>query len=207
MMSLSNRNQQKGAVLFVALIMLLVLTLLAVGSMRGTTLEGRITANRAHDTQQQSAADAALRESEFRYYGSGNLLDKLESNTSNCASANVLKASGLNKPCLIGFASDSAGQTLLLNFVNDPRGQASNVAWLGYRGTDANNASKIGLKDSQSARVNSTVIAFNCVEYGGVLEGQCTYFYLNTAEASDSGTASSVYLQSSHANTYLGLNN
>ena len=198
-----NQNQ-KGAVLFVALIMLLVLTLLAVGSMRGTTLEGRITANRAHDTQQQNAADAALRESEFRYYGPGNLLDKLEPNAANCADTNVLKSNGLNKPCLIGFANDES----LMTFINDPRGQVNNVAWLNYTGTDANDASSIAIKNNQSARVNSTVIAFNCVEYGCAPEGgPATYFYLNTAEATDTGTSSSVYLQSSHAKFSPGLNN
>lgn len=203
MTSFKSRKQQTGAVLFVALIMLLVLTLLAVGSMRSTTLESRITANRAHDTQQQSAADAALRESEFRYYNTGNLLEKLEPNSANCTNDNTIKASGLNKPCLIGFTNDTA----LVNFINDPRTQTANVAWLTYRGTDSGESSKIGLKDNQSARFNSAMLTFNCVEYGSVLEGNCTYFYLNTAEATDTGTASSVYLQSSHANTYLGLNN
>lgn len=203
MTSFNSRKQQTGAVLFVALIMLLVLTLLAVGSMRSTTLESRITANRAHDTQQQSAADAALRESEFRYYNAGNLLEKVEPNTANCTNDNTIRASGLNKPCLIGFANDAA----LVNFINDPRSQAANMAWLTYRGTDSGDTSRIGLKENQSARFNSTMLTFNCVEYGGALEASCTYFYLNTAEATDSGTGSSVYLQSSHANTYLGLNN
>ncbi|WP_027910043.1 PilX N-terminal domain-containing pilus assembly protein [Pseudomonas sp. URMO17WK12:I4] len=203
MTSLDCRKQQTGAVLFVALIMLLVLTLLAVGSMRSTTLESRITANRAHDTQLQSAADAALRESEFRYYNAGNLLEKLEPNNANCTNDNTIKASGLNKPCLIGFTNNAT----LVNYINDPRSQTANVAWLTYRGTDSGDTSSIGLKDNQSARFNSALLTFNCVEYGGVLEGQCTYFYLNNAQAIDSGTASSVYLQSSHANTYLGLNN
>lgn len=202
MTSLDCRKQQTGAVLFVALIMLLVLTLLAVGSMRSTTLESRITANRAHDTQLQSAADAALRESEFRYYNTGNLLDKLEPNATNCTNDNTIKASGLNKPCLIGL-----NNAALVSFINDPRSQTVNVAWLTYRGTDSGDTSTIGLKDNQSARFNSTILTSTCVEANCALEGKGTYFYLNTAEAADTGTASSVYLQSSHAKTYLGLNN
>ena len=38
-------KQQRGAVLFIALIMLLVITVLAVSSMREVTLEARITGN------------------------------------------------------------------------------------------------------------------------------------------------------------------
>ena len=55
-------QKQRGAVLFIALIMLLVLTLLAINSMRGVTLETRITANRAQETKLINVADAALRE-------------------------------------------------------------------------------------------------------------------------------------------------
>lgn len=116
MTHLSNRQSQTGAVLVIALVMLLVLTLMAVGSMRGTTLESRITANRAHDTQQQSAADAALREAEFRYYGPANLADKLEGKAANCATSNTLKANGLNKPCLLAIKDAN-----LLAFVETPK--------------------------------------------------------------------------------------
>ncbi|WP_416638443.1 PilX N-terminal domain-containing pilus assembly protein [Pseudomonas sp. OHS18] len=115
MTHLSNRQSQTGAVLVVALVMLLVLTLMAVGSMRGTTLESRITANRAHDTQQQSAADAALREAEFRYYGPANLIDKLEGKAANCKLTNTLNVNGLNKPCLLAINDAD-----LLNFVDNP---------------------------------------------------------------------------------------
>lgn len=83
-MSLNTRKSQGGAVLLVSLVMLLVLTVLAVSSMRGVTLESRITANRAQDMKTQNIADAALREAEFRFYGPGNLADKLEANAANC---------------------------------------------------------------------------------------------------------------------------
>lgn len=66
-MSLNTRKSQGGAVLLVSLVMLLVLTVLAVSSMRGVTLESRITANRAQDMKTQNVADAALREAEFRF--------------------------------------------------------------------------------------------------------------------------------------------
>lgn len=198
----------------IALVMLLVLTLLAVGSMRGTTLESRITANRAHDTQQQSAADAALREAEFRYYGPANLADKLEGNAANCALTNTLKANGLNKPCLLAINDDD-----LLNFVEKPwltsasylKSESNNsLLWMPYRGTDAANQTVAGNRETTSNQtthwnstraVTSSNAAINA-EYGMVAEGQGTYYYLNNSKADDQ-----VYLQSTHANIYLGLNN
>jgi len=66
-MMLISRKSQGGAVLLVSLVMLLVLTVLAVSSMRGVTLESRITANRAHDMKSQNIADAALREADTTF--------------------------------------------------------------------------------------------------------------------------------------------
>jgi len=40
--------RERGATLLVALVMLLIMTVLAVSSMRGVVLESRITANRAY---------------------------------------------------------------------------------------------------------------------------------------------------------------
>ncbi|UUD65650.1 pilus assembly protein PilX [Pseudomonas seleniipraecipitans] len=214
MTQLSARHSQNGAVLVVALVMLLVLTLLAVGSMRGTTLESRITANRAHDTQQQNAADAALREAEFRYYGPANLADKLEGKTANCKLENTLKANGINKPCLLAINDDN-----LQAFVERPNSAIASflkpesngsLLWMPYRGTDAANQTVAGIREtgnSQTTYWNSTravTVGNNAVnaEYGMVAEGQGTYYYLNNAKADDQ-----VYLQSTHANIYLGLNN
>lgn len=210
----SARHSQNGAVLVVALVMLLVLTLLAVGSMRGTTLESRITANRAHDTQQQNAADAALREAEFRYYGPANLADKLEGKTANCKLENTLKVNGINKPCLLAIKDEN-----LQAFVETPNvniegflkpESIDSLLWMPYRGTDATNQTVAGTRETSSNRTtywNSTravTVGNNAVnaEYGMVAEGQGTYYYLNNAKADDQ-----VYLQSTHANIYLGLNN
>lgn len=214
MTHLSDRHSQNGAVLVVALVMLLVLTLMAVGSMRGTTLESRITANRAHDTQQQSAADAALREAEFRYYGPANLVDKLEGNAANCTTANTIKSNGLNKPCLLAI-----NDGYLLNFVDKPwlitsaffKSESTNsLVWMPYRGTDAANQTTAGNRETANNRTtlwNSTravTVSNNAVnaEYGMVAQGQGTYYYLNNSKADDQ-----VYLQSTHANIYMGLNN
>ena len=201
-MMLISRQSQGGAVLLVSLVMLLVLTVLAVSSMRGVTLESRITANREHDMKSQNIADAALREAEFRFYGPGNLSEKLEAKAANCLAANTLKANGINSPCLLEIKTDR-----LLAFVEQPQ-QAdgddllttSNV-WMPYRGTDPT------ADTEANAHFNSILadVAGNAAvnaEYGGRGEGSGTYFYLNNGKAGDA-----LYLQSTHANIYLGLNN
>ncbi|AHL74287.1 pilus assembly protein PilX [Stutzerimonas stutzeri] len=200
------RKTQKGAVLLVSLVMLLVLTLLAVSSMRGVTLESRITASRAHDMQLKSVADAALREAEFRFYGPGNLVEKLEAQADNCAVSNTLKTTGLNKPCLLAIKTDH-----LLAFVDQPESidgdflEASSNIWMPYRGTDPTAETEANTQYDAAWHSILAVETGNAAvnaEYGMVAEGQGTYFYLNNGKAADA-----LYLQSTHANIYLGLNN
>lgn len=62
-MNNSPRNQQ-GAVLIVALVMLLIITLLAVSSTRESALETRMTANFVAQQQQLNYAESVLREGE-----------------------------------------------------------------------------------------------------------------------------------------------
>ena len=196
------RKSQGGAVLLISLVMLLVLTLLAVSSMRGVTLESRITANRAHDMQTQNVADAALREAEFRFYGPGHLADKLEANAQNCSPSNTLKLNGLNKPCLLEIKADS-----LLAFVEQPELisasflEISSSVWMPYRGTDPKVETE-GNAHYHSILADEAGNAAVNAEYGGRGEGSGTYFYLNNGKTGDS-----TYLQSTHANIYLGLNN
>jgi len=201
-MMLISRRSQGGAVLLVSLVMLLVLTVLAVSSMRGVTLESRITANREHDMKSQNIADAALREAEFRFYGPGNLSEKLEAKAANCLAANTLKANGINSPCLLEIKTDR-----LLAFVEQPQ-QAdgddllttSNV-WMPYRGTDPTADTEANAHFNSILADVAGHAAVNA-EYGGRGEGSGTYFYLNNGKAGDA-----LYLQSTHANIYLGLNN
>ncbi len=201
-MSLNTRKSQGGAVLLVSLVMLLVLTVLAVSSMRGVTLESRITANRAQDMKTQNVADAALREAEFRFYGPGNLADKLEANAANCETSNTIKLNGINKPCLLEVEPDRR-----LAFVDQPQLisaddlSITSKVWMPYRGTDP------AVETEADASYNSILAdetgnaALNA-EYGGRGEGNGTYFYLNNGKTGDA-----LYLQSTHANIYLGLNN
>lgn len=59
-------NRQTGAALFIALIMLLVITLLALSGARETTLESRITGNFIEQQRLLNYAEGALREGEGR---------------------------------------------------------------------------------------------------------------------------------------------
>jgi len=62
--TLPSRNVQQGATLVVVMILLLVMTLLALASLRGTLLEERMSANQYDRSLAFQAVEAALREGE-----------------------------------------------------------------------------------------------------------------------------------------------
>lgn len=62
-------SSQRGAILIVTLVMLLLLTLLALGSMRGTTLEERMAGNLRDESQAFQAAEMAQRAAETQLKG------------------------------------------------------------------------------------------------------------------------------------------
>ena len=61
---ISPRKRQRGAALFVAMIMVLLVLVLAVVGMRTITLESRIAGNMLESQRLQETADGALREGE-----------------------------------------------------------------------------------------------------------------------------------------------
>ncbi|WP_301586383.1 pilus assembly PilX family protein [Stutzerimonas stutzeri] len=65
-MTVFPRHRQHGAVLVIALVMLLIVTLLGVGSMREVALESRITGNLVEQKKLRNAAESAQREAERR---------------------------------------------------------------------------------------------------------------------------------------------
>jgi len=87
-------RRQSGAVLFIALIMLLIITLLGIGSMREVVLESRITGNLLEQKRLQNAAESALREGERRIIAKGTI--------EQCGADGQTKA-----PCYIDEASDA----------------------------------------------------------------------------------------------------
>ena len=222
-------QKQQGAVLVIALVMLLVLTVLAVSNMRGVTLESRITANRIETGRLQNLADAALREGEFRFYGPAHLRDKLEPNVGkNCIKDNKLNRYGNNRPCLLWDMNDSELTSYFstpISFLSGDSDYAEKyavktgkgvkaasgnaaLAWMPYRGLDpvaANYFKPVSDKNAywNSYRAMSGSEENETVnpEYGAALEGKGTFFFLVTAQADDEFAA-----QSTVAVTYLGLN-
>lgn len=208
-------DKQEGAVLVVALVMLLVLTVLAVSNMRGVTLESRITASRAEMQRLQDVADAALREGEFRFYGPANLRDKLEFNADNCKSTNKLKANGLNKPCLLEEVTDNDDLKSLfdnpLAYLGDStkKGSGDALLWMSYLGLDSDESREYKYESKRKSFWNTYLVTSSAdesetmnPEYGAVLEGRGTYYYLVNGQANDE-----LAVQSTTANIYVGLNN
>lgn len=211
-------HRQQGAVLVIALVMLLVLTVLAVSSMRGVTLESRITANRVQSERLQNLADAALREGEFRFYGPAHLRDKLESTNfiANCSLANKLNRYGNNRPCLLPDMDKDKelpkffGRPINFLSTNSYKNKFTGNAlvWMPYRGLDSIEGNYFVPSDGQNAFWNSYRVMSGSVEnetvnpeYGAALEGKGTFFFLVTAQANDELAA-----QSTLAVIYLGLN-
>ncbi|MDX9873422.1 MAG: hypothetical protein RBS88_00815 [Spongiibacteraceae bacterium] len=211
------RWSQQGAILPVALVMLLVITALAVTGSREAVLEGRITANRGHLVQLENSADAALREAEFRYFNPANLRDKLQPIAANCAVNNTLKANGANKPCLLPLQED---KTVVRNFVLSPAslGDAnkddfliagwSGLLWMPYRGRDHASTSEAELPASWNTYLitgGPTDENPVHVEYGALGEGRGTFFYLANGRVTESDITT--VAQSTFSNVYVGLNN
>ena len=201
--------RQGGAVLLIALIMLLVLTVLAVSSMRGVTLESRITGNRASALQMQNASDAALREAEFRYYNPYNLREKLEPDQANCTLANKL-VEAANKPCLLAIKETNLNEFFLnpLSLTPDHLEVESegSLLWMPYRGLDHAQA----YPDSdypvgEKPEWNTYLIGSPNIEYGAQGEGNGTFYYLANGKSGKENQE--VASQSTFANVYVGLNN
>ncbi|MGL4316401.1 MAG: pilus assembly PilX family protein [Pseudomonas sp.] len=83
-------NRQRGVVLIIALVMLLVLTLLATTSMRESTLQARISGSVAEQKLASNAAESGLREAERRLAG----YSELDEGAATC-SASVAAHSSL----------------------------------------------------------------------------------------------------------------
>lgn len=209
----------------IALVMLLVITLIAVGTMRSTTLEMRLTGYRAENARLQNMVDAALREGEFRFYGPGHLDSKLNPNPEeNCnPDSNELNVFGNNKPCLLEEMSEADFEKFYLAPVKTIRAlwsepEEEKKRWMEYRGLDARNQfepASIGTGNDKKqlekpASFNAYRIQEGAAEnaavnpeYGAALRGSGTYYYVITAKAGDDGEE--IAAQSTIATIYLGL--
>lgn len=97
------RTTQRGAALFVAMIMVLLVLMLAVVGMRTITLESRIAGNMLESQRLHETADGALREGE-------RVIQKYGLSLAQCATG-VTSPAASAKPCYI---SEARSDTLAL---------------------------------------------------------------------------------------------
>lgn len=219
-------RQQRAAVLVVALVMLLALTLLAISNMRGVILESRITANRGATEDLQGLAEAALREGELRLQQSRYGSAELERGQVHCTKTNKLRSSANSPLCLLEPMTDSQLASFMqqpLGFFKDhPAGYAAvtgeqtlsasntaTLAWMPYRGLDPQESHYFQTSAGQAAFWNIYPLMLNAQgnaavnpEYGAALQGRGSYYFLVTGQANDQ-----LALQSTVTVSYLGLNN
>ncbi|MEN0106706.1 MAG: PilX N-terminal domain-containing pilus assembly protein [Pseudomonas sp.] len=80
---LPSKHQQQGATLFIALMLLLIITVLAVSNMREVTMETRLTGNLVEQKRLMSAAESGLREAEKRFSRTSVPPERCTSDSSN----------------------------------------------------------------------------------------------------------------------------
>lgn len=203
-------TKQQGAALFIALIMLLVITVLAVSSMRGVTLEAKITGNRTHMERAQHLADAALREAEFRFSPAQELRsDMIESDDArmerNCIKNNILNRYGNNRPCLLKPITDKNELTQLFatpltylkssSYTNNTGKKAQDangsavVAWMPYRGLDSDPDYQI---QNSGAWWHLYYIETDETDPTAVMRGDGGHWYLVNAQTEDEIAAQSI---------------
>lgn len=147
-MKQSPRHQQRGAVLLISLVILLIITLLAVSSIRESTLEERIVGNIRNQQAAFNGAESALREGEKR-------LRQVEppTTTANCTGATTL--------CVMANPPNSL-------HVNDWSWWSTNSNAITYKGSNATTSSLSRLVSSP--RWNTAFHAFDPVDSTGRVE-------------------------------------
>lgn len=196
-----NFKKQRGAVLVIALVMLLVLTLLATSSMRGTALDARITGNHARTTELQNLADAALREGEFRLIDPFNVRGKIEYVEANCSLNNKLNKSGFNKPCLVDTSEIDIDKYFIqpIAELGNATGGSEKLSWMPYRGLDSDK--KFEPEGSPKSYWNTYHMYTTETDPEKIISGEGTHYFLVTGQAENE-----VAVQSTVRAVLLGLN-
>jgi len=148
-------KRQHGATLIISLILLLIITLLAISSMREVSLEERVVGNLRDSQAAFNGAESGLREGEMRLAARTSPTDT----TANCAGGNdlcVLSAAPSSIPAddwswwtnannALGYVGSADNQnTGLSRLVSQPRWQA---AFLGF--DPANSLGNVEVTDTE----------------------------------------------------------
>ena len=190
-------DKQSGAVLVIALVFLLILTTLAVTNMREVALESRITSNMVDQRHLYNAAEAGLKDAEYRTIGS--LVPVLQYDHSILPAAlspldtENTCSSAVNSPCLLAddytYSQDfdTAGKSKPYS----PDASTSfneSIEWYALR---ADGGEAQGETDNP--------------EYGNMMMGKGTFNYeVNSRATRENGE---VRLRATVFRTYLGSRN
>lgn len=120
------QNRQRGAVLLVALVFLLIITTLAVTSMREVALDSRITSNLIEHKQLFNAAEAGLTDGQYRTIGTKVKIPGEYSLATALRPLNAIQTcsnADFKDPCLLEippqFPQDFADSTRVKNYAPD----------------------------------------------------------------------------------------
>jgi type IV pilus assembly protein PilX len=119
---MSFRRQQSGAVLILALVILVIVTLLGTAVMQGATLESKMANNSQERQQAFNAAEAALRQAERVIDTAGFADSELRT---NCTGSRCFNANCTNGLCFSGTfgPSDNQSQCLTVPSGSSPPAQ------------------------------------------------------------------------------------
>lgn len=217
-------KKQQGAVLFIALIIMLALTFIGISSMRGITLEGRMAGANAFLKQQEMIAGSALREAEFRLAntpkGGESLRNILETIDANCSKSNGISASKFQKICLQNLTDTEKESFFTAPFnsgfaagtaTDQAAAAATGLFWLPYLGTDSATSFNPSFGEYSirgywnmflRPHGGSQSEGLYNIEYGAIGSGQGTFYHVITGQANDQIAAQSVF-----ATIALGINN
>lgn len=167
--------RQSGAALFIALVMLLVITLLAVSSAREVTLEYRMTGDFLEQQRLLNAAEAGLREGEYALSAPAKPLNA----TSNCSSDVCLLA---QKPTYVQNFSKSVTYGAA---TNTQLPEQSSVRWYAV---PTPSGEEVGAAENP--------------EYGNMMQGIGTFRYEINSEARNTLTGEVTRLRSTSAKVF-----
>lgn len=172
---------QQGASLFIALIILLVVTLLALSSVREVTLESRITGNFIEQQKLANSAEAGLRDGEASVTIPITPLEP----TTNCTTTSV----GRPPACLLKLLS--SGYTYSLLFADAGKSRP----YYPKNGTQPNSNTTIKWYALPAPSGEEHGEALN-PEYGTRLGGGGITFYEINSQAINTSTDNASYLRS-----------
>jgi type IV pilus assembly protein PilX len=178
------QKKQHGASLFIALIILLVLTLLALSSVREVTLESRITGNFIEQQKLANSAESGLRDGENSLTAPLTPPDP----TTSCAIVN----NSTQPPCLLSLISNAYTYDLQFSTAGKFR------PYHPPSGTEANSNTLINWYGMPAPSGGENGESEN-PEYGSMMGGTGTFRYEVNSQATNSLSSNTNSLRSTTA--------